>query len=76
MRILLIDRTHECPPVSYDNPLSINIDRAGDVYSTSDIAGNGLHPDDMLLCIELPGNESATFTASRWTIVPVPEAIA
>lgn len=76
MKILLVDRTHECGPIAYENPLSINIDRAGDIYSAADIAGNDLQPDDMLLCIQLPGNEQATFTAARWTILPVPEAIA
>lgn len=73
MQIILIDRQHILPPVSYLNPVTINCDKAGDIYSAADIAGNGLRPETLILSIQLPNNKQATFTAERWTVLFVPE---
>lgn len=69
MKITLQHRTQPAMHATYNDPVSITIDRADVVYNPSDITGNGLTPDTMLLTIRLQEGEPCTFTAANWKIL-------
>lgn len=74
MNIVLRDRTNRYPSIYYARPLSIVVDKAINLYCMSDVTGNGMQPDDMLLAIRLPDGEMATFTAEHWEVIFIQEA--